>query len=215
MWQKIAKGILRNRLVILVLLGVLTVFMGYKATQVELQYEFGKLLPENDSTNVEYLNFRNSYGQDGLVIVVSTEIKDFYTVEKFAKWYEMGQSIKNIKIPIGPEGEDNYAFPIDSVFSEALLYNIVKDRDNQKFVLKPICESAPTTQTQVDSIKDVVHSLPFYENMIYKDSSDIHLMMIFVNEGVFNSKNRGSLVADIQKVCNFIAGLLLFAFSCC
>ena len=202
MWQKIAKGILRNRLVILILLGVLTVFMGYKATQVELQYEFGKLLPDSDSTNVEYLNFRNSYGQDGLVIVVSTEIKDFYTVDKFAKWYEMGQSIKNIKIPIDTKDGEEFLYPIDSVFSEALLYNIVKDRDNQKFVLKPLSKTTPTTQSQVDSIKEVVHSLPFYENMIYKDSSDIHLMMIFVNEEVFNSKNRGSLVADIQKICN-------------
>lgn len=175
--------------------------MGYNATQTQLQYEFGKLLPNSDSTNIEYLNFRDTYGQDGLVIVVSTEIEDFYSLDKFTKWYHLGEKIKNLTITVKENNETTYLYPIDSVFSEALLYNIVKDKENQKFELKPLFEEIPTTQAEVDSLRDVVRSLPFYENMIYKDSSNIHLMMIFVNEDVFNSKNRGDLVADIQRVC--------------
>ncbi len=202
MWQKIANGILRNRLVILILLGLVTIFMGYNATKTQLQYEFGKLLPNNDSTNVEYLNFRDTYGQDGLVIVVSTEIEDFYSLEKFTKWHELGEKIKNLKVEVKENNQTTYLHPIDSVFSEALLYNIVKDKENQKFELKKLFEELPTSQNQVDSLRDVVRSLPFYENMIYKDSSNIHLMMIFVNEEVFNSKNRGNLVENIQNICN-------------
>lgn len=201
MWQKIANGILRNRLVILILLGLITAFMGYKATQVELQYEFGKLLPANDSTNLEYENFRSTYGQDGLVIVVSTEIEDFYTVDKFAKWHEMGMKIKDLQIELKGTHPAEFVNPIDSVFSEALLYNIVKDKENQKFDLKPIFNEVPSSQLQLDSIRDLVHNLPFYEDMIYKDSSNIHLMMIFVNEEVFNSKSRGNLVGDVQAIC--------------
>ncbi len=201
MWQKIANGILRNRLVILILLGLITAFMGYQATFVELQYEFGKLLPENDSTNLEYENFRDSYGQDGLVIVVSTEIEDFYTVDKFAKWYELGNKIKALEIEVKGSNPVEFVKPIDSVFSEALLYNIVKDKENQKFDLKPLFSELPNSQKELDSIRDVVHSLPFYEDMIYKDSSNIHLMMIFVNEEVFNSKSRGNLVGDVMEIC--------------
>jgi len=183
------------------MLGVLTVFMGYKATKVELLYEFGALLPEDDSTNVDYLDFRERYGQDGLVVVVSTEVEDFYTVDKFSKWKELGLKIQHMELPVAGSSPVEYVNPIDSVFSEALLYNIVKDKENKKFVLQPLVSVMPTVQSELDSVRDVIHSLPFYENIVYKDSSNIHMMMIFVNEGVFNSKSRGNLISDIENLC--------------
>ena len=57
MWQKIASFILRNKLYLIIALVILTVFMGYKATKVEMLYEFGQLLPEDDTTNLEYKQF--------------------------------------------------------------------------------------------------------------------------------------------------------------
>jgi len=201
MWQKIASSILRNRLAILIGLAVLTTFMGYRATSVELQYEFGKLLPEDDSTNLEYLGFREKFGQDGLVIVISTEAKDFYTLDKFNKWKELGDRLSTMTVEEVGAKTPNRLHPIDSVFSEAHLYNITKDKPSKSFILGPVTPKKLTSEAQVDSIRDLVRSLPFYENIVYKDSSDIHLMMVFVNQKVFNSKSRGSLVGDLHDIC--------------
>lgn len=202
MWQKIANGILRYRLIILILLGLLTLFMGFQARKVELQYEFGKLLPENDSTNLEYVHFRETYGQDGLVIVVAAEMDDFYTVEKFNKWYEFGQEIKKFTIEDVSKKDGTKLHPIDSVFSEAHLYSIFKNNEKKTFELAPLVEELPSTQQQVDSLRDLIHSLPFYKNMIYKDSSNIHMMMIFVNEQIFNSKSRGNMINELKELCD-------------
>lgn len=201
MWQRVANGILRYRLFILIGLGLMTVFMGLEARKVELQYEFGRLLPNNDSTNLEYVHFRETYGQDGLVIVVAAEIEDFYTVDKFSKWYEFGNVVKEFAINDVSKDDGSKLYPIDSIFSEAHLYNIIKNNDEKKFELAPLITELPTTQTELDSIKGVVHSLPFYKDMIYKDSSDIHLMMIFVNEEIFNSKSRGDMVTELHELC--------------
>ncbi len=201
MWQKIASSILRNRLAILIGLAVLTTFMGYKATSVELQYEFGKLLPEDDSTNLEYLRFREKFGQDGLVIVISTETEDFYTVDKFNKWKELGDRLSSMTVDEVGANPPNKVHPIDSVFSEAHLYNITKDKPSKTFKLAPVTPNKLISNTQVDSVKNLVRSLPFYESIVYKDSSDIHLMMVFVNQKVFNSKSRGSLVSDLHDIC--------------
>lgn len=201
MWQKVANGILRYRLYILIILGLITVFMGFEARKVELQYEFGKLLPDNDSTNLEYVHFRDTYGQDGLVIVVAAEIEDFYSVDKFSKWYEFGNAVKNFTIKDVTKDDGSLLHPIDSVFSEAHLYNIVKNKEEKKFELSPLVKELPGSDEELDSIRDLVHSLPFYKNMIYKESSDIHLMMIFVNEQIFNSKSRGNLVAELHELC--------------
>lgn len=199
MWNKIAYTILRQRLLMLLILGVITVAMGYFATKVEMQYEFGKLLPENDEASITYKNFRKTFGQDGLVIVIANTSPDFYTVEQYNKWHDLGEKIKKIKVK-DRENHGDSLRAIDSVFSEASLYTIVKDKELKKFDLKPLVQKRPTTQSEVDQIKEEVHSLPFYEDIIYKKNNDLHLMMVFVNEGVFNSKNRGNLVQRIQHV---------------
>lgn len=201
MWQRVANGILRYRLFILIGLALITVFMGLEARKVELQYEFGKLLPDEDSTNLEYVSFRNTYGQDGLVIVVAAEVDDFYTVEKFNKWHEFGNAIKEFTIEDVAKNDGSLLHPIDSVFSEAHLFNIIKNKEEKKFELSPVISELPKTQTELDSIEDLIHSLPFYKDMVYKDSSNIHLMMIFVNEEIFNSKSRGNLVTELHELC--------------
>lgn len=199
MWQKIAKIILRQRLLILILLGGVTASMAFFATKVELQYEFGKLLPEDDEANITYKHFRKTFGQDGLIIVIANTSPDFYTVEQYNKWYELGRQLKNVKVDDKNSPGDSIR-AVDSVFSEASLYNIFKNKELRKFELKPLISKRPSTQVEVDSIKQVVRGLPFYEDIIYKKDNDLHLMMVFVNEDVFNSKNRGNLVQRIEKI---------------
>lgn len=201
MWQQIANGILRYRLFILIGLALITVFMGLEARKVELQYEFGELLPKEDSTNLEYIHFRNTYGQDGLVIVVAAEVDDFYTLDKFSKWYEFGNKVKDFSIKDVTKDDGSLLYPIDSVFSEAHLYNIVKNKEDKKFELAPVVKELPKSEKELDSISKVIKSLPFYKNMIYKDSSNIHLMMIFVNEEIFNSKSRANMVGELHNLC--------------
>ena len=69
MWQSVANIILRNRILILSLLFAITVVFGYFATKVGIQYEFANLLPSNDKTQIEYNQFKNDFGQDGMIIV--------------------------------------------------------------------------------------------------------------------------------------------------
>jgi len=163
-------------------------------------YEFGGLLPKTDSTNIVYQEFRKDFGQDGLVIVIANNSEDFYEKENFEKWYELGNRLKELEVQVVGAEEGTTVSAIDSVFSEAHLFNIHKNTSEKKFELNPLFSSFPSTQKEVDSIRDVVRSLPFYRNMIYKDSSNLHIMMVFVNEPIFNSKSRGSLVSDVVDI---------------
>ena len=71
MWQYIANIILRNRALILSILFGITIFFGYFATKVGIQYEFANLLPSNDITQIEYKQFKKDFGQDGMIIVIA------------------------------------------------------------------------------------------------------------------------------------------------
>tara|TARA_B110000495_G_C23029997_1_gene613129 strand:- start:448 stop:3111 length:2664 start_codon:yes stop_codon:yes gene_type:complete len=200
MWQKVAKGILRNRLAILIGILCVTLFLGFFTKSVQIMYQFGGLLPKTDSTNIVYQEFREDFGQDGLVVVIASTSEAFYEKENFQDWYELGNRLKKLKVHVEGTPDGDSVSAIDSVFSEAHLFNIHKNKDSTRFELKPLFTSFPKTQKEVDSIRNVVYSLPFYRNMIYKDSSNLHMMMVFVNEPVFNSKNRGTLVFDIAAI---------------
>ena len=200
MWQKVAKGILRNRLAILIGILCLTLFLGYFTKSIKIMYEFGGLLPKTDSTNIVYQEFRKDFGQDGLVIVIANTSEDFYEKDNFQDWYELGNRLKKLKVHVDGTPTGDSVSAIDSVFSEAHLFNIYKNTLDKTFELNPLFTSFPKNQKEVDSIRNVVYSLPFYRNMIYKDSSNLHIMMVFVNEPIFNSKNRGSLVFDIAAI---------------
>ena len=98
MWKLISNLILRNRITIICVLVVMTIFLGYNATKVQLQYEFNKLLPSNDPTFLAYEDFKGNFGHDGMMVVIATNEADFYSERKFNAWLQMGDSLKNLKV---------------------------------------------------------------------------------------------------------------------
>ena len=201
MWKRISNLILRNRIIIICILTVITVLMGYNATRVELQYQFNKLLPTNDSTFIAYENFKSHFGHDGMMVVIATDEPDFYTEEKFNAWLAMGDSLKSLTIKVSTSSIDSAnKRVVDSIFSEGHLYNIIKDKSLKKLELEQIVKSHPLTKSQVDSVERVIKNLKFYQDIIYKDSSHLHMMMLFLNKDIFNSKDRGNLIGEIEGI---------------
>src|ERR1039458_8096797 len=97
MWIYFPHFVLRNRISLLIVLGILTAFMAYKAFQVSIVYEFARLLPETDSVSINYENFRKEFGADGNVLVLSVQDDKMYELSRFNDWYQLSEDIKNIK----------------------------------------------------------------------------------------------------------------------
>ena len=58
MWKYFSGLLLRNKAVFTTVVLLITVLMGYETSKVELSYDFAQILPDNDSTFVEYQNFK-------------------------------------------------------------------------------------------------------------------------------------------------------------
>ena len=52
MWKYLVRHILRNRLINIIVIALITVFMGWQATRVKMSYEMARMLPESDSTSI-------------------------------------------------------------------------------------------------------------------------------------------------------------------
>jgi predicted RND superfamily exporter protein len=181
MWAWLSSRILRNRIGILVVLGMLTAFFGYHARNVKVSYKFGGLLPKNDSAYVQYERLLERFSEDGNVIVLGVEDRRLHDLRHFQAWWQLGQDLKEQP-------------GVDSVFSEAHLYELVRNDSLKRFQLASVVPGMPTTQAGVDSIVHKVRSLPFYQGLLYNDTSGTSLMMVFVNAERFNSERRGDMV---------------------
>lgn len=188
MWRSIAHFIIRNRLVLLLSVIFSTAFWGYMAmTRLEVNHKFADMLPSKDASMSIYKTFRSDFGEDGMVMIIGVKDKELFSLEKFNKWYQLGVDIKKI------DG-------VDSVFSVAHMFNLVKDDSLKKFNLLPISPKGARNKKHVDSISEIVHSLPFYRNKLYNDSTGASLMMVFINPEKFNSEDRGTTVEDIEAL---------------
>ena len=156
-------------------LGLITVFMAYKATQVKLDYNLPRLLPESDTVNQEYEKFIHVFGSHGNVIVLGIQDENIYKLANFNALFEMGNAIKEIP---GVEG----------LISIAHVYNLTKNDLLKKFEFKPIVISKPQTQAELDSIMGIINSLPFYEGVIYNKNTGALLIPVTLNKDIINTE---------------------------
>ena len=186
MWAWLANTVLRNRIAILIAVGAITAFMGWEASRVQMSYKHGGLLPKTDSAYVEYERFIKTFSEDGNVMVVGTQGEALYTPGNFNAWYELGNDLKRI------DG-------IDSVFSEAHLYELVRDDSLKRFQVERVMHAPPTDRSQMDSLLAHLRSLPFYDGLLYNDSSKASLMMVFVNAKLFDTEERTVVVDAVRE----------------
>ena len=187
MWRFIAGFTLKFRVPILVILVGITAYMGYRAREVEITYNFAKLLPDDDSASVDYEFFKNKFGLDGNILVIGIDKKGIETLANFNAWYDLAERIKSIT-------------GIKDVMSASTLYDIKRNDSLSQFDFVPLLKGKPKTQMELDSIKEKIASLPFYEGLVFNADSNATLMAITFDKEHLNSKDRITIANNIQKM---------------
>lgn len=186
MWPFIARKILRNRIAFIVVLAMLTTFMGYHASKIELSYEFAKILPSTDSAYAEYNNFKDLFGQDGNIMVIGLQDKNFFTMSKFNDWHNLSLDIKKIK-------------GVENVIAITNVSKVAFDDSLHKIMFVPFLTLMPENQEQLNRVKLSLDSLPFYDGFVLNKETSAHLMAVTFSQSEINSKNRISIVNKIKQ----------------
>ena len=97
MWHKLAASVLKFRLPLLILVAAITAFMAYKAKDVELTYSFAKVIPTDNPKYLDYLRFKEKFGEDGNVLVLGVLPKNLFDYKFFKSWYELADSLKHLE----------------------------------------------------------------------------------------------------------------------
>lgn len=188
MWVWLSGIILRNRRLLLFLLAIVTIFMAYEASKVEMSYESAQLLPRKDSAYIDYQRFRQLFGEEGNLIVVGVEDSDFFKLDHFEKWQQLVDSLNTI------DGVEN-------LLSVSNAYNLIKNTDKHAFEIKNIFPEHLKSQAELDSLANVFQNLPFYQGLLYNPKTKVYMLAITVNKDKMKSKQREKLVKSIQNTC--------------
>ncbi len=186
MWTKIAGKILRYRILILVLILVFTAFMGYKAKDARMSYSLAQMLPQDDSTFIEHVKFKEIFGEEANIFAVAVKDKNFFNLEHYQKWRLLISGLKKI------EGVKN-------ITSVTELIHLEKNKKNKNFDIEKIFPKQIDSQKELDSLHQVLLNYPIYNGLIYNDSLHIYAITIAIDKHLLNTPKRISIVENIHE----------------
>ena len=201
MWLRIAFFLIRHRFFTVFVLFVLSVFMGMQIPQLKMQYKYGGILPKEDPSEQAHVQFLESFGAEGNVLVIGVEDPRLRTAEGLNQWHKLAEDIRALRVTV--DGKPTVI--IDSVFAITNAFEVLKHPAEKSFLLQPVApdmvdaqpNAPPLTDDRANEIVDRVRSLPFYDGLLYNPENEATLMMVIFNHDMLNSAKRGRIVEDI------------------
>jgi uncharacterized protein len=187
MWFKISQLILRNRILILSIIILITGTLGYFAIgNLKMDNTYGTMLPKDSQPKKDYELLKKRFGGNESLLIFAVQTENIYSLEKFNAWYDLGEKIASYDA-------------IDSVFSEAHIYMLEKDTSEERFFFDEVVKSRPTSQAEVDSLKNRIRSNPFFDGLIYNTKTNASLMMAFVNEEIMSDMKTAKVLFEVEE----------------
>ncbi len=189
MWNKVARLILRNRIALLIIVGLVTIFMAYNATKIEMDYHYASMLSKKSPVLIDNLKFKKTFGEEGNGIFIGLADSSFFELEKFQALQRLCKDLEKVE-------------HISSVLTLSSAINIrqVTVDKKRQFETYNIFPEKITTQDQLDSLKNVFFSLPFYENLLYNKQGNVFLMNVSLDKKIINSKARIPVVLKVEEI---------------
>lgn len=184
-WERVARIILKNRLVILGCILAITIFLSLQWKNLGMTYTEANLLPKKHIVNQQYQDFLNKFGEEGNLIVIGFKDNTFFTPKAFAAWNELMSGLKKSK-------------DVELVVSINDLKKLQKDTIAEKFELVSLIEQKQTSNAAyLQKIKhELFTNLPFYEGLLFNKKSGSIRSAVYLNKKIVNTASRKTFIIE-------------------
>lgn len=184
-WDVTARLILRNKILILVGILLVTIFFSRQWEHMRLAYSEANMLPDDHEVNINYNNFLKTFGEEGNLIVLGVKDSSLFTVEKLNAWNKLSDDLKN-----------NEA--VETVISIKDLQKLIKDTKNEKFNLEPFIKDSIASLNQIETLQnELFKKYPFYDNFLFNKDTRTIRTAIYMDKAIVNTSARKDFVVDI------------------
>jgi uncharacterized protein len=163
--------------------------MAFYASKIKLSYEFSKAIPTDNPKYQDYLSFKNKFGDDGNLLVIGVQTDHFFELKNFESYRTLNNDLK--KVP-----------HVENILSVVNAADLLKDTASQKLNAVPIFDSALNSQTQLDSSKKLLYTLPFYKSLLYNPATNAYITIVRINKEILNSPGRTKVINDIIELAD-------------
>ena len=183
-WPTVARIILRNRILILILVTALTAFLALQWRNIKLSNTEANILPDDHIATIQYNIFTGLFGEEGNAVVFAVRDPKLFDPSNFNRWNKLSKQLE--------------AFPeIDFVVSTDNLQVLVKDEKNQEFLIQDFIKNAPDTPEKVAQLKEfLLKELPFYDGLIYNPKSETIQTIAYLDKDIMNTSVRNEFILN-------------------
>lgn len=184
-WEFIARIVLKNRLFILGVILLMTVFLALQWKNIRFSFTEANLLPDNNIINTEYNAFLEKFGEEGNLIVVGVKDDAFFTPKAFAAWDKLMTDFKSNA-------------EVDLVVSISDLKKLQKNDSIQSFELLPFVDQHKIANpAYLKSIqKDLFDNMPFYEGLLFNKKNGTIRSAIYLDKKIVNTPQRKDYILN-------------------
>tara|TARA_R110002050_G_scaffold57866_4_gene130164 strand:+ start:6467 stop:8872 length:2406 start_codon:yes stop_codon:yes gene_type:complete len=184
-WDVIARLILRNKIIILIGIVIVTLLFSTQWKYMRFTYTEANLLPDDHEVNITYNDFLQKFGEEGNLIVIGLKDSTLFSVEKLNAWNKLSNSFKNDTA-------------VESVISIKDLQKLVKDTKNEKFTLEPFIKDSISTVKQIEILQnELFNKYPFYDNFLFNKETKTIRSAIYLNKDIVNTSARKDFVVNV------------------
>jgi predicted RND superfamily exporter protein len=184
-WEAVARLILRNRIVILIMIGLGTALMVSKWNKMRFSYTEANLLPDQHHVNLDYNTFLDIFGEEGNIIVLGVKDSTLLTAQNFNAWNSFSKSI---------EKNEN----IEAVITLQDLKKLIKDQKKQQFNFEPIVNDSIRSNDELEQLQSSLFAdFPFYDEVLYNKDSKAIRTIIYLKKSIVNTSARKEFIMGV------------------
>ena len=192
-WETVARLILRNKILILIVVVSATIFLGSKWENMRFTYTEANLLPDEHEVNNTYNNFLDKFGEEGNLIILGVKDTTLFSVEKLNAWNKLSSEFGKYE-------------EIETVLSLGDLQRLVKNTKTEQFDIKPFIKDSLTSIKQVENLQqELFEQYPFYDNFLFNKKTKTVRTALYLDKAIVNKPARKDFIVDvlIPKVTEF------------
>ncbi|HON19436.1 MAG TPA: efflux RND transporter permease subunit, partial [Salinivirgaceae bacterium] len=91
-------------------------------------------------------------------------------------------------------------YGITEVVSVGQLVNLVRNDSIRKFEFQKIFPQRVTSQSELDSLYQVLRGLPFYVGLVYNDTAHVYPIAVTMDKNLLNISERISIINNVHRI---------------
>src|SRR5690606_31329255 len=184
-WEVVARLILRNKIIILIVIVLATIFLSTQWKNMRFTFTEANLLPDHHDVNITYNQFLEIFGEEGNLIVLGVKDSSLFSVEKLNAWNDLSESFKTYD-------------EVETVLSIKSLQKLVKNTEKETFELELFIKDSIKNTAEVDSLQyQLFEQYPFYDNFLFNKETKTIRTAIYLKKDIVNTPARKDFIINV------------------